>query len=84
MSRLSTPYPDIDPLTTVVGRRGTPYPCPDIPAVDHHIAGLYKRIEHAAPWFPDIVRELWAEIDLLLDRRIWLEMDHSAIGDAAA
>ena len=34
---------------TVIGVRGTPYSCPDVSAVDHHIVRLYKRIEHAAP-----------------------------------
>ena len=62
---------------TVIGVRGTPYSCPDVSAVDHHIVRLYKRTEHAAPWLPEFVQLLWADIDLLLDHRIWLDLTRS-------
>jgi hypothetical protein len=68
--------------TTVIGCSGTPYPCPDISTVDHHIVRLYKRIEYAKPWLQELVQELWAEIDLLLDRRIWLQLNRAEVRDA--
>ncbi|GAB2995233.1 hypothetical protein LWP59_25195 [Amycolatopsis acidiphila] len=61
-------------LTTVTGRSGTLYLCPDTSTVDHHIARLYRRIEHTAAWRHEVLEKFWADIDLLLDRRIWLEM----------
>lgn len=91
MGRLSTPTPWVDPVTTVIGISGTPYPCPDIVALDHHIIGLTHRIGHAGPRFPALVREFRADIDLLLERRRWLEValdvrdarDAFAVPDAA-
>ena len=68
----SAKCPDNDLLTTVVGRYGAPYRCPDISSVDGHIVELYNRIGYATPRFPGLVDEFWAEIDLLLDRRMWL------------
>lgn len=75
MGRLCTPEPAFDPLTSVIGVRGTPYPCPDMASLDEHIAWLCHRIEHATPRFPALVEEFRAEIDLLLDRRRWLEIE---------
>lgn len=67
--------PDNDLLTTVIGSHGVPYRCPDISSVDGHILELSKRIRCAAPRFPRLVVEFWADIDLLLDRRMWLAFD---------
>lgn len=64
--------PDDGLLTTVVGHGGTPYRCPDVPAVDAHIVRLYRRIGRAGPAVPAPAGEIWADIDLLLDRRAWL------------
>jgi hypothetical protein len=69
-------------LTVVIGGQGTSYPCPSIFAVDQHIRRLYRHSEVAAPWHPELVEALRADIDLLLDRRLWLEMD-PGVGDAA-
>ncbi|WP_300014973.1 hypothetical protein [Pseudonocardia sp.] len=44
-------------------------------SVDGHILELYNRIRCVAPRFPGLVDEFWAEIDLLLDRRMWLACD---------
>ena len=66
-------------LTAVIGGRGTPYPCPDISAVDQHIGQLYKRIDNAACWLPELVQELWADIDMLLDHRMLMELDRAGI-----
>jgi len=69
-------------LTTVIGGRGTPYLCPNISAVDHHIVGLYRRIEDIGPRLAKLVRELWTDIDLLLERRMFLQLDLQ-VSDAA-
>lgn len=82
MGRLCTPTPWVDPVTTVIGTGGTPYPCPDVVALDHHIVALTVRIGHAAPRFPALVLEFRADIDLLLERRRWLEVAHD-VCDAA-
>lgn len=71
-TRFGVRRPDNDLLTTVIGHRGAPYPCPDMSSVDGHILELYNRIGCATPRFPGLVDEFWAEIDLLLDRRMWL------------
>jgi hypothetical protein len=69
-------------FTTVIGCRGTSYPCPDICSVDQHIGRLYKLIEATPRQFPELVLELWADVDLLLDRRLWLLLDPQ-LSDAA-
>jgi hypothetical protein len=84
MSRLCTPQPSFDPLTSVIGVRGTPYPCPDLDTLDEHIAGLCRRIENASPRFPALVAEFRVEIDLLLDRRRWLDIEQQAVVRDAA
>ncbi|QRP50337.1 hypothetical protein [Amycolatopsis sp. FDAARGOS 1241] len=73
-NELSPRVPDPEDLTTVTGHTGTQYPCPDLAAVDQHIALLRQRIEDTPSCRRDVVRELWADIDLLLDRRMWLEL----------
>ena len=73
--------PSVD-FSVVVGTRGTEYTCPDVAAVDEHIAGLYKQIEENRPWLPNLVDELWADIDLLLERRMFLSLDLQ-VSDAA-
>jgi hypothetical protein len=69
-------------LTAVIGVRGTSYPCPTICAVDLHIGRLYEQIEATPRRFPELVLELWVDIDLLLDRRMWLQLDPE-LSDAA-
>lgn len=75
MSRWSSPTPSFDPLSTVVGLYGVRYPCPDLATVDRHIRVLCDRIRHAVPHFPQLVAVFRDEIDLLLDRRRWLELE---------
>ncbi|MGW4489794.1 hypothetical protein ACWEOE_38920 [Amycolatopsis sp. NPDC004368] len=70
----STKPPGPDALTTVTGHTGTLYLCPDLSAVDQHIALLYREIAHLPPSHRDAERAMWADIDLLLDRRMWLEV----------
>jgi hypothetical protein len=62
-----------DPLTTVFGAESATYSCPDLAAVDVHLGRLCQRLELASPRFPVLVDLFRAEIDLLLDRRWWLE-----------
>jgi hypothetical protein len=73
MSLFST-TPEVDHLTTVTGVHGTLYACPDLAALDRHIVELCERIRHAKPRFPQLVEDCRAEIDLLLERRQWLEL----------
>lgn len=70
MGRLCTPGPNLDPAVTVYG--STPYNAPDIATIDLHLAGLVARIgkAHALPRLVEIYR---ADMDLLLDRRAFLE-----------
>lgn len=68
-------------LDTVVGRRGRRYPCPTVSAVDHHLAGLRDRITRAAR-FVDMVAEFREDVDLLLDRRMWLSLTAATDGNA--
>jgi hypothetical protein len=84
MDRLCTPQPSFHPLVTVIGVRGAPYPCPDIATLDAHIAWLSHRIERAPPRFGTLVAEFRAEIDLLLDRRRWLELEQQFTLEVAA
>jgi hypothetical protein len=83
MSPPSTTSTGFDPLTTVVGVHGTLYACPTLPALDRHLAELCERIRRATPRFPQLVREFRDEIDLLLDRRQWLELDLGVVPEAA-
>lgn len=85
MNRLSTKTPVYDPFTTVMGLHGIRYACPDRSAVDEHLVGLCHRIEHATPHFPHLIEAYRVEIDLLLDRRWWLELaDEVCTGEAGA
>lgn len=65
--------PTDDP-TVVAGRRGTNYDCPDLAALDRHLTALCARIRQATPQFPGLARAFRDDIDLLLDRRRWLEL----------
>lgn len=62
-------------LIEVIGGRGTPYLCPNISALDRHIVRLYTHIKDTGPLFRELIQELWDDIDLLLDRRRFLELD---------
>jgi hypothetical protein len=66
----------------VIGGRGTPYLCPNIGAVDHHILRLYKQIGAGVAGPSEVVQELWTDIDLLLERRMFLQFDLQ-VSDAA-
>ncbi|GLZ47615.1 hypothetical protein Acsp06_38000 [Actinomycetospora sp. NBRC 106375] len=73
-----------DPLTTVFGAESATYRCPDLAAVDAHLANLCRRLELASPRFPALVALFRSEIDLLLDRRRWLELTADLTGEVPA
>jgi Uma2 family endonuclease len=73
--------PSVD-FTVVIGSRGIEYLCPDVSAVDEHISSLYEQIEDNGRLVPNLVEELWADIDLLLERRMFLSLDLQ-VSDAA-
>jgi hypothetical protein len=64
-----------DPVLTVFGAEGATYSCPDLQSVDAHLARLCDRLGHATPRFPALIALFRSEIDRLLDRRRWLELD---------
>jgi hypothetical protein len=70
MSRFFTEQPN--PLDLVVGECKE-YACRDIAAVDAHLADLRERI-NLAPQLPKLLKQYRADLDKLLDRRLWLEM----------
>lgn len=74
MGRLCTPTPRVDPTSSVIGVNGDVYPCPTISALDGQIAALTDRIRRAGPRFPALLRDYRADIDLLLERRVWLQI----------
>ena len=43
-----------------------------IPAIDQRIAVLRRHMQVSNPRFPRLVPIYWAEIDLLLELRLWL------------
>jgi hypothetical protein len=69
------PVREPDPLTTVDGLNGSTYPRPDIAMLDSHPAALCTRLQHAAPQFPSLAEAFRTEIDRLLHRRLWLQLE---------
>ena len=61
----------LDPLRAVQGTR-TRYDCPDVAALDRHLANLRRRV--AAARSRDLADACRADIDRLLDRRTWLTL----------
>jgi hypothetical protein len=74
MSRFFTEQPN--PLNLVVGECRE-YDCPDLASVDTWLSDLAVRIR-AAPKLPKLLKQYRADQDLLLDRRLWLEMTTGA------
>lgn len=70
MARLSFRPMFEDPTDTVTGSSGNTYPCPDLATLDGHIARLHERA--MGTMFPERIAEFRADIDMLLDRRMWL------------
>lgn len=70
MSRFFSEQPN--PLDIVVGVCQE-YVCDSIEAVDFHLRDLQRRIK-SAPNMPALVVKYRADFDLLLDRRLYLEM----------
>jgi len=61
----------LDPLRSVEGTR-TRFDCPDVAALDRHLATLRRRIAGAGS--PDLADAWRADVDALLDRRAWLTL----------
>lgn len=59
-----------DPTDTVTGSGGSTYACPDLETLDGHIARLHELATGTT--FPERIAEFRADIDMLLDRRLWL------------
>ena len=74
MGNLSTPAPGTDAVT-LIGKQGNRYVCPDIAAVDRHLADLSQRTRHLKSKFPELARVFRADIDLLLECRTALARD---------
>lgn len=70
MARLSFRPLFEDPTGSVTGSGGAIYPCPDLDTLDAHIANLHERATGTT--FPERAAEFRADIDMLLDRRLWL------------
>jgi hypothetical protein len=64
----------LDPLRVVHSTRGGRYDCPDLAALDRHIDRLRHRIAGLDSRVPDAADDCRADIDRLLDRRIWLTL----------
>jgi hypothetical protein len=70
MSRFFTEQPN--PLNVVIGQCKE-YDCASIAAIDVLLSDLVTRIR-AAPKLPKLLKQYRSDLDLLLDRRLWLEM----------
>lgn len=70
VSRFFTEQPN--PANVVVGQC-CEYPCADIAAVDVQLSGLADRVR-AATEYPKLLIKYRSDLDLLLDRRMYLEM----------
>ena len=68
----------LDPLRSVRGVLAR-YDCPDLAALDRHIAALGRRI--AAARSPAAVDAARVDVDRLLDRRTWLTLLTRSVGD---
>jgi len=69
-----TPVRLLDPLRMVYGARNNRYDCPDVAALDRHIHHLRRRIASIGEQACNIVDDYRADIDRLLDRRLWLAL----------
>lgn len=61
-----------DPARVVTGLGGTLYDCSDLRTLDGHLEVLRQQI--ARTRFRERIVEFRADIDLLLDRRLWLSL----------
>ena len=66
------PAHHLDPLRVLHGVRDDRYDCPDVPTLDRHITRLRLRMTAAASRSSNVVDLCRADIDRLLDRRVWL------------
>ena len=69
-----TPVQLLDPLRSVQGARNDRYDCPDVAALDRHIDHLRRRIACIGEQAHNIADDYRADIDRLLDHRVWLTL----------
>jgi hypothetical protein len=69
-----TPVRLLDPLRVVDGTRGGRYDCPDLATLDRQLDHLRRRIASPDSRVPHVADGHRADIDRLLDRRIWLTL----------
>ena len=69
-----TPVQLLNPERMVHGARNDRYDCPDVAALDRHIAYLRRRITSIGEQAPNIADDYRADIDRLLDHRFWLTL----------
>lgn len=67
--------PANDPANQVQGAMGA-YDCPDLDSVDKYIRQVNKTMRKIAESgkYPDLTPKYRADIDLLLERRLWLQV----------
>ena len=64
----------LDPLRVVQGDRNDRYDCPDLAALDRHIARLSRRMTSTRDQTSGSADRCRVDIDRLLDRRLWLTL----------
>lgn len=75
-----TPVQLLDPVRMVYGARNDRYDCPDVAALDRHIGDLRRRIASIGEETPNFADDYRADIDRLLDHRLWLTLPVASSG----
>jgi hypothetical protein len=70
------PARQLDPLRVVQGENHR-YDCPDVATLDRHLTRLRHRLAAAGNRSPTVAAACRADIDQLLDRRVWLTLPHA-------
>jgi hypothetical protein len=73
----------LDPLRIVEGAGNDRYDCPDLVTLDRHINHLHRRIADLDDQTSDVAGRWRADIDRLLDRRLWLTL-HLRLGSCCS
>jgi hypothetical protein len=64
----------LDPLRIVEGTGNRRYDCPDLAALDRHIDHVRRRVAGLDDEASDVADRCLADIDRLLDHRLWLTL----------
>jgi hypothetical protein len=65
-----TTSPDAADFAGIVGAETQA--CDNLEAIDHQIAALHERVKSTSPRFAALIPHYRADIDALLDLRLWL------------